>query len=92
MYRFLVIWHAFISLSAAAMIFGGPEESSPHVVYAAAVVFVAATVGLIVSSVLAVRYRGQVVRHRGAKKSEAVLYPNTVRRTGPARVREQIED
>ena len=63
LYYALCAWNFFVALSAAAMIFGGPE-SSIHVVYTSATVFAVATVGLIVSAVLA-------VRHGAAKRGQA---------------------
>jgi hypothetical protein len=75
------------------MIFGG-RESSIHIVYASAMIFVAATAGLIVSAVLA-------VRHRGAKRApdedwlgpvhDAPLYHSKPRPAVPGVSGRQIE-
>jgi hypothetical protein len=70
MYWALVSFFGFVALPAAAMIFGGPE-SSAHVVYGSAVVFVAASAGLIVSTVLAVRLRAQEKLDRQFEREQA---------------------
>jgi hypothetical protein len=73
-YYALVVFFGFVALSAAAFIFGPPEPST-HIAYASTILFVAATAGLIVSTVLA-------VQHRGAKK--AVTQQRTTAKGRPA--------
>jgi hypothetical protein len=95
LYYFLVVWHAFVALSSAAIILG-PPASEPHVVYASAVIFVAATASLIVSAVLAVRHRAakwaaQASEADWPEDANVPAMQREVRPTGTAVARREIE-